>query len=359
MARAIWTGSLSFGLVNVPVGLYSATADRTIHFNQFQAGTADRVRNKRVNERTGEEVTYQDIVKGFDLGAGEYVIVAPDELAALAPAASQTIAVSDFVDLADIDPIYFDRPYYLAPRGKGGDRAYALLLQAMAELQKVAVAQFIMREKQYLAAIRPGHDALVLETLRFADEVREPTAEIPTLPVQAEFDPKEIDMARLLIESMTSDWDPSRYHDSYREQVETLIEQKQRGEVVQVEPQSAAPAPVVDLLEALQKSVASARGAKSSGRSRAGGSGSSSSGTEPGTGRTPRAAPKTKRAPQKAGQTRALDGQGEVNGQGVNRQSKAELVRRASELNIEGRSKMTRDELAAAIEASAPRRKAS
>src|SRR5580700_11023440 len=150
MARAIWTGSLSFGLVNVPVGLYSATEEKSIRFNQFQAGTADRVRNKRVNERTGEEVAYGDIVKGYDLGGGEYAILSPEELAAVAPGASRAIEVSDFVDLADIDPVFFDRPYYVAPHGKGGDRAYALLHEAMLKMGKVAVGLFVMREKQYL-----------------------------------------------------------------------------------------------------------------------------------------------------------------------------------------------------------------
>ena len=155
MAKAIWTGSLSFGLVNVPVGLYSATEDRSIHFNQFRAGTSERVRNKRVGEQTGDEVAYADIVKGYDLGGGEYVILTPEELASVAPGPSRTIEVTDFVELADIDPIYFDKPYFLAPHGKNGDRAYELLRQVMADTNKVAIATFVMRDKQYLVAIRP------------------------------------------------------------------------------------------------------------------------------------------------------------------------------------------------------------
>src|SRR5487761_1584750 len=253
MARAIWTGSPRFGLVNVPVALFSATEEKSIHFNQFQEGTSDRIRNKRVNERTGEEVAYQEIVKGYDLGGGEYVIVTPEEIASVAPGRSKTIDVSAFVDMSEIDPVYIDRPYYVAPAGKqagkGGERAYALLKEAMMHANKVALATFVMREKQYLVAIRPREDALVLETLLYPDEVRNPAEEIDTLPVEADFQPRELEMAELLIDSMTTKWDPALYHDIYREHLEELIEQKRRGEVVSVEPQAPEGAPVVDLLQ--------------------------------------------------------------------------------------------------------------
>ncbi len=248
MAKAIWTGSLSFGLVNVPVGLYSATEDRSIHFNQFRSGTSERIRNKRVSEQTGEEVAYADIVKGYDLGGGEYVILTPEELASVAPGPSRTIEVTDFVELADIDPIYFDKPYFLAPHGKTGDRAYELLRRVMAQTNKVAVGTFVMRDKQYLVAIRPEQAALVLETLLFADEVRDPVKEIEILPVEATFEEREIEMANLLIDSMTTAWQPERYADSYRERVEELIDQKRQGAVVVSEGPRAEPAPVVDLL---------------------------------------------------------------------------------------------------------------
>ncbi len=284
MARAIWTGALSFGLVNVPVGLYSATEDKSIRFNQFQAGTSDRVRMKRVNERTGDEVPYEEIVKGYDLGGGEYVVITPEELASVAPEARRTIDISDFVELDDIDPLYFDRSYYLAPQGKGSDRAYALLLEAMSTMHKVALGQFVMRDNQYLVAVRPHADALVLETLRFGDEVRAPAEEIDVLPVEASFEPKELDMAKLLIDSMATDWDPEKYHDTYRERVEDLIEQKRQGEVIVTDLPEPAKAPVVDLLAALQASVDAARGSKSKSPS---GSGS---------GRAAKAAPK--RAPK-------------------------------------------------------------
>jgi DNA end-binding protein Ku len=275
MARAVWTGSLSFGLVNVPVALFTATEERSIRFNQFQAGTSDRVRNKRVNERTGDEVPYQDIVKGYDLGGGEYVILSPEEIASAQPGRSKTIDVSAFVDLSEIDPVYFDRPYYVAPpakgAGKGGERAYALLREAMARANKVALATFVMREKQYLVAIRPRQDALVLETLLYADEVRSPVEEIDTLPVEEEWSPRELEMAEMLIDSMSTEWKPESYHDAYRARLEELIDQKRSGAVVSIEPPAPEGAPVVDLLQALEASIQATRGAA------AGAAGSSSS----------------------------------------------------------------------------------
>jgi DNA end-binding protein Ku len=298
MARAVWTGSLSFGLVNVPVALFSATEEKSIHFNQFQAGTSDRVRNKRVNERTGEEVAYQDIVKGYDLGGGEFVLMDPDEVASVAPGRSKTIDVSAFVDLAEIDPVYFDRTYYLAPPGKGGgkgaDRAYALLREAMFRANKVALATLVLREKQYLVAIRPRADALVVETLLYGDEVRNPVKEIDTLPVEAEWSPQELDMASMLIDSMTTDWDPEQYHDTYRERLEDLIEQKRAGEVVAVEPQAPEGAPVVDLLQALEASLRATRGGAP-----AAGSGTGAAGRAGGTRKATKASPRPKKAPAK------------------------------------------------------------
>ena len=324
MAKAIWTGSLSFGLVNVPVGLYSATEDRSIHFNQFRAGTSERIRNKRVSELTGDEVAYSDIVKGYDLGGGEYVILTPEELTSLAPGPSHTIEVTDFVELSEIDPIYFDKPYFLAPHGKNGDRAYELLRQVMAETNKVAIATFVMRDKQYLVAVRPEKSALVLETLLFADEVRDPVREIEVLPVQASFEDREIEMAKLLIDSMTTAWQPESYRDTYRERVEELIDQKRQGTVVVSEGPRAEPAPVVDLLAALQASVSAARG-----RSGAPVSAVAQRSQKP-TGRTDRVR-------QRA---RASDTGGT---------SRAELARQAADLGIAGRSKMNREELEHAV----------
>jgi DNA end-binding protein Ku len=370
MARAIWTGSLSFGLVNVPVGLYSATEDKSIHFNQFEEGTADRVRNKRVNERTGEEVPYEKVVKGYDLGGGEFVIVSPDELAAVAPGPSKTIDVSDFVDLGEIDPIYFERPYYLAPQGKGADRAYALLLEAMTTMNKVAIAQFVMRDKQYLVAIRPHDQALVLETLRFADEVRDPAQEIDVIPVNANFEDRELEMARLLIDSMTNDWNPELYRDTYREKVEDLVEQKRSGAVTVVEAPEAPPAPVVDLLAALQASVDAAKGGRGGARSAvaSAGSGSRSTGPRKSVSRgTTRTATATKGDAARKGSTRARDGKAtrEAVGVAADGASKTELLKQAAELGIPGRTKMSRTELQRAVRKAVPepskgsRRKAS
>lgn len=318
MARAIWTGSLSFGLVNVPVGLFSATEDRTIHFNQFEEGTADRIRYKRVNERTGEEVDFARIVKGYDLGGGEYVLVTNDELEAVEPGRSRTIEIEDFVELADIDPIFYNKTYYLAPQGEGAERAYALLRQAMLEEGKVGVATLVMRGKQYLVAIRPEQDVLALETMYFADEVRNPVEEIDTLPVEGEFKPRELEAAKLLISSMTSAWEPERYHDTYRQQVEELIERKRRGETVVTEAARAEPAPVADLMAALQASVEAAR-------QRRVGDG---------------AAPATKPAARRRRPAAVDDLAGAT---------KADLAGRAARLEIAGRSKMSRDELEAAV----------
>lgn len=309
MARAVWTGSLSFGLVNVPVGLFTATEDKGIRFNQFQAGTADRVRNKRVNERTGDEVPYHDIVKGYELGGGEYVILTPEEIADAAPGRSHTIDVTAFVDLGEIDPVYLDRPYYLAPaaKPKGSERAYALLREAMLRANKVALATLVIRERQYLVAVRARPDALVVETLRYADEVRDPVTEIDTLPVEVQFDQRELDMAEMLIGSMEAAWDPSGFHDTYRERLEALIEHKRAGDVVAVRPQEPEAAPVVDLLSALEASVRAARGAPPA--------------------------------------------EGDLSGR-----PKAELLRLAAELDVAGRSKMSKVELEAAVRGATARR---
>ena len=355
MAKAVWTGSLSFGLVNVPVGLYSATEDRSIHFNQFRAGTSERIRNKRVGEQSGEEVAYGDIVKGYDLGGGEYVILTPEELASVAPGPSRTIEVTDFVDLADIDPIYFDKPYFLAPNGKNGDRAYELLRRVMSETNKVAIATFVMREKQYLVAVRPEKSALVLETLLFADEVRDPVKEIDVLPVEASFESREIEMAKLLIDSMTTAWEPERYTDTYRERVEELIDQKRQGTVVVNEGPRAEPAPVVDLLAALQASVSAARGRSlpSAIEREEGESG-------PPARRGAQAKPTAEKTTRRRAATEKPKQQPtSTEGAGA---SRAELLRRAGELGIEGRTKMDRDELEQAVAdatSSSRRRKAS
>jgi DNA end-binding protein Ku len=265
MARAIWTGSLSFGLVNVPVGVYAATEDKTIHFNQLERGTSDRIRMRRVNERTGEEVSLDEIVKGYDLGGGRYVVVEPGELEAVEPGRSNTIEIRDFVDLSEIDPVFYKSAYYLAPKGRDPGRAYALLRQAMAEANKVGIATFVMRGKQHLVAIRPDRQVLTLETMYFADEVRDPATELDTLPsTELEFTGREVDTAKLLIEAMAADWDPMQYRDTYRDAVEELVDRKSRGETVVSERPAEPVAPVVDLMEALRASVEQVREGRAS-----------------------------------------------------------------------------------------------
>jgi DNA end-binding protein Ku len=262
MARAIWTGSVAFGLVNVPVGLYAATEDRTVHFNQFQEGTSDRIRYKRVNERTGREVDLGHIVRGHELGDGNYVLLSDEELEAVEPGRSGTVEITDFVDLADIDPIYYQKSYYLGPRGEGAARPYALLHRAMADTGKAGIATFVMHGKQYLSTIRAAKpDVLVLETMFFADEVREPADVIEDLPAGETFRGRELAIAKDLVESMTTGWDPSNYRDTYRERVEDLIKRKQRGEEIVTEGGGAAEEPnVVDLMDALRRSAEEMRG---------------------------------------------------------------------------------------------------
>jgi DNA end-binding protein Ku len=260
VARTIWKGALSFGLVNIPVGLYPATSDKSIHFNQFEEGTSDRIRYKKVNERTGDEVSQDRIVRGFDLGGGEYVIMSDEELESAEPKKSRQVEITDFVDQQDIDPVYFRSSYYLAPEGAGADKAYALLRHAMEESGRVAIATLVMRNKEYLVAIRPEADALALHTMYFSDEVRQPGQELPELPEENDVSDRELSMAQLLIESMQNDWDPERYHDTHREKVEALIEEKRQGHEIVIQAPPEQPAKVVDLMEALNASIAAAAG---------------------------------------------------------------------------------------------------
>jgi len=267
MARTTWKGSLSFGLVNIPIGLYAATQDKSIHFNQFEDGTSDRIRYKKVNERTGQEVEADKIVKGVDLGGGEYVLLSDAELASAEPERSRSIEITDFVSLDEIDPVYFNTTYYLAPEGDAAAKAYGLLRQAMAESGKVAIATFVMRNKEYLVAIRPEADVLALETMYFADEVRSPVDELPNLPDSEQPSQREVKMAELLIESMEGSWNPSRYHDTHRQKIETLIEEKRQGKTIVATAAAPASTKVVDLMAALSASIkAQSASAKSAAR---------------------------------------------------------------------------------------------
>jgi DNA end-binding protein Ku len=263
MGRAIWSGSVSFGLVNVPVGLYSATQDHEVHFHQFQKGTSSRIRYERVNEDTGGQVEYQDIVKGAEVSDGEYVMLTQEELESVEPGRSRTIDISDFVDAAEIDPIYYQKSYYLAPSDDTATKAYSLLAKAMTKAERIGVATFVMRGKQYLAAIRPADDVLVLETMYFADEVREPADEIDNLPAKTRVGGKDLDMAVSLVQSLTTSWNPKDYRDTYTERVEQLIEAKKEDrEIVVPKSAEAGDEKVTDLLGALQASIEAAKGHK-------------------------------------------------------------------------------------------------
>ena len=248
MARAIWTGSVSFGLVNVPVGLYSATEDHDVHFHQFEKGTTARVRNQRVNEKTGDEVAYKDVVKGAELSDGGYVMITQEELESVEPTKSRTIDISDFVDAAEIDPIYYQKSYYLAPSDDSAKKAYTLLVKAMDDAQRIGVATFVMRGKQYLCAIRPSGNVLVLETMYFADEVRDPAQELDQLPTRSKVGGKDLKTAVNLVKAMTTPWDPKNYRDTYTERVEKLIQAKKKDrEIVIPEDTEAEADEVVDL----------------------------------------------------------------------------------------------------------------
>lgn len=255
MARPIWTGTLSFGLVSVPVRMFSGTTDKTPHFHQFERGTADRVRNKRVNERTGEEVDYDDIVKGAEVSDGDYVIVDPDELDAIAPGRSRLMEINEFVDVDEIDPSYYRRTYYLGPANDEATKPYGLLRDAMDVAGKAAIATFVMRNKEYLAAIRPDGQTLVLETLYFEDEIRDPKKEVPSLPARNKSGKKERDVAVSLIESMTEKWRPGDFEDTYRAKVDKLIRDKRKGKEVVAEGEPPESTNVVDLMAALEASV--------------------------------------------------------------------------------------------------------
>ena len=232
MARAIWSGSISFGLLNVPVKLYSAVARRSIALREIRESDSARIKHRRVAEGTDEEVPYEEIVKAFEITPGRYVPIGKEEMAALAPEKTRAIEVQDFVDLDQIDPIYFDSPYYLGP-AEGAERAYSLLAAAMAASGKVAIARFVFRNKEHLAAIRTSGGVLTLTTMRFADEVV-PASELDeVLPETApKVAKKEREMAERLIESLSTEFEPSAYRDEHREQLLELIERKAEGKEI-------------------------------------------------------------------------------------------------------------------------------
>ena len=260
MPRAIWSGAISFGLVNIPVKLYSAVSRKTVRFHQLDREDNQRIQQKRVNPRTGEEVPYENLVKGYELAPDRYVVITPEELDGLDPQKTKTIDIEDFVDLAEIDPIYYDHPYYLVP-DKGAEKAYKLLLEAMKESGKVAIARVVIRSKENLVAIRPLDGVLTMETMLFGDEVVPPDGieDIPSTDGKAKTSAREVEMAKQLIDSLTAEFDPDKYRDEYRDRVLDMIERKADGQDVVVEAPEEEPQKVPDLMAALEASIKGAK----------------------------------------------------------------------------------------------------
>lgn len=313
MAHKIWTGSINFGLVTIPVDLYSATEDHSIQFHQYERGTTDRVRYRRVNERTGKEVEYGDIVKGREVD-GSLVTVEPKELEEIAPGRSRTIDITTFVDLDEIDPVFYQKTYWLGPSNKDNYRPYNLLRQAMEQGNRVGIATFVLRGKEYLTALRAEANTLALNTLYFADEIRDPSRVIAADPGASAPSEQEMRMANSLIDSMSGPWEPDQYEDTYTTRVEQLISDKSEGR--QPQPEAAPPQPtgVIDLTDALRRSAEQVRGRRGGTRAR---------------------------KPQTT--------------EDLSQVSKADLDKRAKELRIRGRSKMNRDELEQAVRDAADR----
>ena len=318
MPRAVWTGALSFGLVSVPVGLYPATKEHEVRFHQFERGTTSRIRYRRVNQDTGDEVEYDDIVKGAELPDGEYVVLTDEELEEVEPQRTKAIEINDFVELASIDPVYFQKSYFVGPRDENGRKPYALLSAAIERSGRAAVASFVLRNKEYLAVIRPYQGALILETMFFADEVRDLDRVIENQPDRRSLRKQDLDMAINLIESMSSDWDPKRYHDSYTERVNELVEAKSKNEKFET-PEEEPSAEVIDLTAALQASIDRVRG------------GSAKQGS------------KSASKPSSKSQLKS-----ELQ-QDISKLSKSDLYDLAQQFDVAGRSTMTRKQLEKAV----------
>jgi DNA end-binding protein Ku len=253
MARSIWTGSLSFGLVNIPVRVFSAIREHDVRFHQL-APDGSRIHYKRVSEKTGREIEFASIKKGYETSKGKYVVFDSGELSDLAPAKTKTIDIEDFVALEDIDPIYFDRTYHLAPAGGPALKAYALLAGVMEDRQRVGIGKVVMREKQYLAAIRPYGKGLAMSTMLFADEVV-PQSTVDGIPARKPtVASREKQMALQIVDSMEREWDPKRYHDDYEEQLRRVIKAKAKGKTIEA-PAPEESAKVLDLMEALRASI--------------------------------------------------------------------------------------------------------
>ncbi len=254
MPRTLWKGTLSFGLVTIPVGLYTATEDKSPHFNQLRKSDHSRIGYKRVAKADDEEVAYDDIVKGYEYEKDRYVVFEPEELDALKPKSSRVIDIEEFVPLEEIDPIYFDKPYYLAPEETGA-KAYGLLAKAMEESKRVAICRITMRDKEHLAVLRMVDGLLVMSTMLWPDEVREFSLSDVGIDEVPEPREQEVQMALTLIENYTGQFEPDKYTDTYREKVLEAVEAKVEGQEITVAPEEEEPTGVVDLMAALKASV--------------------------------------------------------------------------------------------------------
>lgn len=255
MPRPMWSGSISFGLVNIPIKLYNAVKRKGLHFHQLRRSDGCRIRLRKVCPADNKEVPSEDIVKGYEISPDRYVIVATDELEALSPKSSRSIEIEDFVSLEQIDPIFYEQSYYLMP-DKGASKAYSLLLEAMRQSQKIAVAKFVLRNKEHLSTIRPNGRALTLSTMYFKDEIvsQEELEDLPNTDVMP--DQRELKIALQLVESLSADFDPGKYHDEYHEKVLAMIESKAEGqEVISQQPVAEPGGKVIDLMAALEASL--------------------------------------------------------------------------------------------------------
>jgi DNA end-binding protein Ku len=266
----MWTGAISFGLVTVPVKLYSAVQRKSVRFHQLSGKTGVRIQQKRVDPSTGDEIAYEDIVKGYEIAPDQYVLIEPQELEALDPVKTKTIEIQDFVALDEIDPIFYDHPYYLAP-GPGGAKPYRLLYDAMVETRRVAIAKVVIRQKENLVAIRPMDGGVLgMSTMIFADEVV-PADRIDDIPDDVQTNEREVEMAKMLVDSLAGDFEPGKYADTYREDVLALIERKAEGKEVAVQPAREEEAkPVPDLMAALKASLDAVQKGKPEGDGKSG-----------------------------------------------------------------------------------------
>lgn len=339
MARPIWSGVITFGLVTVPVRLVAAVRDRPVRFHRLQRGTGDRVRDRRVNERTGERVGHEDVVRGYDPGDGAYVVAEPEELEGIAPGRAQVIEVRGFVGLDAVEPAYYGDAYYLVPGSEEHSGVYELLRTALRDSAKAGVATFVMHGREYLVALRAGADVLELHTLHRADEVRDPRRELPRPPGAGRPAGRELESARRLIDAMSVEWRPEDYADTYETKVRRLVRAKRRGEEVAAEAGPPEATDAADLEDALRSSVDRAARAGS----RAGppsGSGEGAEGAEAGD--------------RAAG---AEDDGGDDRLRVLSDMSKRDLYERATERNVPGRSRMNRRQLIRALGDGRPRRR--